>query len=110
MKRSLGKSLLAAGAVICILGALGLTLGMFVTIPEAVADAILRIAGFSAPFLVGGVLMGAGAAVLRASRAAPSVDAARSRQELPPPVAAPPAPPARESAPAARRTTESRDA
>ena len=75
MPRSLGTSLLAVGAVICVLGALGLALGMFVTIPPAVARTVLRVAGFSAPFLVGGAFMLAGAAVLRSSR---SGGAARS--------------------------------
>ena len=79
MKRSLGRTLLALGAVVCVLGALGLTLGMFVSIPPAVARTLVRAAGFSAPFLVGGALMIAGAAVLRASRAEGDVRA-RERQ------------------------------
>lgn len=83
MKRSLGSILLATGAVICVLGAVGLTLGMFVTIPEAVARAVVRAAGFSAPFLVGGAFMLAGAAVQRASRAAANAATTASASEPP---------------------------
>jgi hypothetical protein len=90
MKRSLGTTLLAAGAIICVLGAFGLMLGMFVSIPEALARALVRATGFVAPFLIGGSLMFAGAVVRRASRAPHAADAAplppsgkRAAAELP---------------------------
>ena len=83
MPRSLGTSLLVLGAVICVLGAVGLTMGMFVTIPPAVARTVLRAAGFSAPFLVGGAFMLAGAAVLRARRSDADAGARRGAERAP---------------------------
>lgn len=79
MSRTLGTLLLAAGALVCVLGALGLAVGMFVSIPREIARALVRAAGFSAPFVVGGALMVAGAALRRAARQAvpPSGSAGR---------------------------------
>jgi hypothetical protein len=99
MKRSLGSILLAAGALICVLGAVGLTLGMFVTIPEAVARVVVRAVGFSAPFLVGGAFMLAGAAVQRANRAAANA----STTPAAPPAALPDPASAAGAAPGVRR-------
>ena len=69
MHRRLGQILLYAGTAVCALGAVGLVLGMTLTIPEALAWKIVRAVAYAAPLLVGGTLMGCGALLLRASRA-----------------------------------------
>lgn len=68
MFRRLGHALLYAGTAVCALGALGIALGMSVTISDALAWKIVRAVAFAAPLLVGGTLMACGALFLRAAR------------------------------------------
>ena len=60
MRKTLGTTLLTAGAVIAAAGAIGLAVGVRVKIPPA----LLAVAEYKAPFIVGAVLMLVGA-VLR---------------------------------------------
>lgn len=68
MKHRLGQTFLYAGTAVCVLGGIGLTLGMFVTIPDALAWKIARAIAYAAPLLVGGTLMTCGALFIRAAR------------------------------------------
>jgi len=64
----LGHTFLYAGTAVCVLGAVGLVLGMTLTVPEALVWKIVQGVAFAAPLLVGGTLMGCGALLLRLAR------------------------------------------
>lgn len=109
MHRRLGLTLLYAGAALCALGALGFAFGITITISEALAWKIVRAAAYVAPVLLGAALMGGGAWLLRATRAASAqrhVATAAASPALPQPAvgdAAPPPAPAPDRVGAERR-------
>jgi len=85
VRKTLGTTLLTVGAVIAAAGAVGLATGVRVRIPPA----LLAVAEYKAPFIVGAVLMLIGAALrgraLRPARGGASVARARfADASLPP--------------------------
>ena len=64
MRNALGTTLLVVGAAIAAVGAVGLAMGVHVTIPPT----LLALAAYKAPFIVGAGLMLVGAAIRRRRR------------------------------------------